>query len=150
MAMTGPGRGERIAAINVTPMADVMIVLLIIFMVTTPLISGGRVRAPPFAGSAAPIGEGPLTVSIGTDAVPYLGDIPVPGPRDLEEHLRGALAGTGGDPVVYVKAEGGLPYGVITRVLDQCREAGARRIALIAGGRPPIDRYPGDLASRKP
>jgi len=67
--------------------------------------------------------------------MPYFGEIPVPDPEILREQLRRAIASAGGDPVVYVKAEAGLPFAAVARVVDQCREAGAREVALIVESR---------------
>ena len=130
----GPAR-NRIAGINVTPMADVIIVLLIIFMVTTPLISTGRVRHLPAAQSAMEKKESPLTVWITAEAIPYFEDLPVLELEALRERLRSALAASTGDRVVYVKAEASLPYASVARVVDQCRLAGASQVALIVSAR---------------
>ena len=130
----GPAR-NRIAGINVTPMADVIIVLLIIFMVTTPLISGGRVRHLPTAQSATEKKESVLTVWITAEAIPYFDEVPVLDLDTLREQLRSALAASTGDRVVYVKAEATLPYASVARVVDQCRLAGASEVALIVSAR---------------
>jgi biopolymer transport protein ExbD len=135
----GQGR-NRIAGINVTPMADVIIVLLIIFMVTTPLINTGRVRHLPTAQSAIAKKETPVTVWITAEAIPYFDEVPVVDLEVLREQLRMALARSTQDRVVYVKAEAALPYSAVARVVDQCRQAGASQVALIVASgaaRPP-------------
>jgi biopolymer transport protein TolR len=142
MSMSVGQARNRISGINVTPMADVIIVLLIIFMVTTPLINSGRVRHLPTAQSAIAKKETPLTVWITAEAIPYFNEVPVLDLETLREQLRMALAASTGDRVVYVKAEAALPYSVVGRVVDQCRLAGASEVALIAAGatsrRPPL------------
>jgi biopolymer transport protein ExbD len=123
-------RGGRIAVINVTPMVDVMIVLLIIFMVSTPFIQAGRVRHPPLSETARATKEAALNVAIAADAMTYLNDVPVPRSEDLRGLLRVALE-SAPEALVHVKAEGALPYRTVARVLDDCRAAGAARVALV-------------------
>jgi biopolymer transport protein TolR len=134
MAMAAPNRGGRIAEINVTPMADVMIVLLIIFMVTVPLIAEGPVRDLPPAQHAAAKPAGPVVLSITSNEGVFLGTVPL-GRHELEERLRPALQGAR-ERVVHVRAPAGLPYFAVAGVLDACRRAGAEEIAFIALPRP--------------
>src|SRR5215467_1138463 len=87
MAMTGPGRGDLNSDINVTPLVDVMLVLLIIFMVTAPMLQTGvdldlpQVEAPPVADD-----DGKLILSLDKNGKVFLGDTPVEW-NDLEAKL---------------------------------------------------------------
>jgi biopolymer transport protein ExbD len=133
MAMTTAARGGAIAAINVTPMADVMIVLLIIFMVATPLIGEGRVRKLPAAETVAEKKQERTEVWLTADHSTYLGGNRLASIADLLPRLRERLdARPEAERVVHVKADADLPYAEVRRVLDLCREAGAEQVALIA------------------
>lgn len=132
MAMETGVRGGVMARINVTPMADIMIVLLIIFMVMTPLIEQGQVRHLPPAAHSREQKERAETVivSIAGDGVTYLGQRRLDTDQLLPE-VQGLLAGAA-DRVVYIKADEGLAYSKVQRVLDLCRAAGADEVALIS------------------
>src|SRR5512147_2380142 len=102
MAMTvGPGRKGAIADINVTPMADVMIVLLIIFMVATPIIAGSAVRLPDARHAATHAREGRAFIVVRADGSTLLDGAPV-GAAQVEERL--AARGTT-LPAVTVEAD---------------------------------------------
>jgi biopolymer transport protein ExbD len=135
MSMEVTRRGSAMAEINVTPMADVMIVLLIIFMVMTPLISSGQVRRLPPAAHSRDRQEKPstLVVSMTRESAIYLGQLRLGTLDELRPVLQPVLAAAAeADRVVYVKADEGLPYSEVRRVLDACRAAGAEEVALIA------------------
>lgn len=136
MAMNvGGKKGGAIADINVTPMADIMIVLLIIFMVITPLLQKGvSVTLPKAANSKEkPDTQNTVVVAVTKDLKLYLGSKPLAGESELEPLLReriDALPDT--DKIVYLKADVELPYSDVMRVMDMCRKAGAEEVALIA------------------
>jgi len=131
MAMQVGSRKGAIAAINVTPLADVMIVLLIIFMVMTPILTGSRgLKLPPAAHAHKQ--DPSLTVRVSRNGALTLGDSPVAGPVPLELELQERLEGRG-DRVVYVEADQDVGYPVVADVVDACRHAGAEQVALITG-----------------
>jgi biopolymer transport protein TolR len=135
MSLETRARGGIMAGINVTPMADIMIVLLIIFMVMTPLIDHGQVRHLPPAAHARERKETPDTVvvSMTRDGATYLGQRRLETRGQLLWTVRALLAGAAdSDRVVYIKADAGLAYSEVRRVMDACREAGAEEVALIA------------------
>jgi biopolymer transport protein ExbD len=132
--MIGTGSKDRFADINVTPMADVMIVLLIIFMVMTPILGEGPVRNLPEAAHTRAHEEGPLVVAIAADASVFVGDARVANTLELSNTLLRELGG--GHRQVQVKADAGLPYDEVARVLDACRAVGADEIAFVARPRP--------------
>src|SRR6185436_21082823 len=86
----GESRGAVIADINVTPMADVMIVLLIIFMVVTPMISKGvDVNLPKAANTAEKKNDSQaVEIAIRKDSVLFLGGVKVDGPADLRDKVK--------------------------------------------------------------
>ncbi len=134
MSMTAQRRRGNIAEINVTPMADVMIVLLIIFMVTIPMIAAGPVRDLPEAEHATAKGSGPIVVSIAADASVSVEGVPL-APDQVAARLASAFGGLRAR-IVYVRAASGLPYRVVADVLRSCRRAGAEEIGFIALPRP--------------
>jgi len=129
MAMSGgrPCRGA-IADINVTPMADVMIVLLIIFMVATPVIVGAPVPLPP-AFNAADQRRERLEVVVGTSGEVTADGLELSGSEALAEWISGRRA-SGAEPLVRVQADRGVAYREVARVLSACRRAGVADVAL--------------------
>ena len=131
MAMSvGRPRTGAIAEINVTPMADVMIVLLIIFMVATPVIVGAPVRLPP-AAHATDQRHGRLEVVVRASGEVTAGGLAFSGADTLGEWIS-ARRSSGAEAVVLVQAERGVPYGSVARVLSACRRAGVADVALAA------------------
>jgi biopolymer transport protein ExbD len=135
VAITRLGVNRRIADINVTPMADVIIVLLIIFMITLQAISEGPVRALPEATHTHKEDRGPVVVSVTGDLAMFVGASRVVTMQDLSERLHAELA-LSSTRLVQVRADAGLRYAQIAKVLEVCRSAGAEEVALIARPRP--------------
>ncbi len=131
----GGKKGGPMADINVTPMADIMIVLLIIFMVITPLLQKGvDVVLPKAANSKEkPDTDKTVVVAVKKDDTLYLGSKRMDGgENELKPLLReriDELPDT--DKVVYLKADVELAYSEVMKVMDWCREAGAEEVALI-------------------
>jgi biopolymer transport protein ExbD len=137
MAMNvGGAKGAAMSDINVTPMADIMIVLLIIFMVITPMLQKGVDVMLPNANNIKDRGNEPntVTVALDKDSLTYLGGKKLDNPNiELVPQLREKLEEMPpGDHLVYLKADQGLPYSEVMRVMDLCREAGVEEVALIA------------------
>ena len=113
--------------INVTPLVDVCLVLLIIFMVVTPLMVTGMPVELPRAASSESIRHQPLQVTINADRVLYVG-----GSVLRMEQLAGELQRIRAEsnrPVI-VRADKSLPYGDVVAVLDACRAAGFDEVGL--------------------
>jgi biopolymer transport protein ExbD len=132
--IVGKDKGGAIADINVTPMADIMIVLLIIFMVITPMLQKGVDVRLPVASNTAERKDEPktITVAIKRDATTYLNGIVVGKPElipQVKERLEEAPEGS---KMVFLKADSELPYADVMKVMDDLREAGVEEIALIA------------------
>ena len=128
------GKGRVMAAINVTPMADIMIVLLIIFMVITPLLGQDGVTLPSAANANdKKAGTDTLVISIRSDASVALGDDRLDNLGELALRLRERLdAGSPGGRPVYLRADESLPYSTVWTVLQVCREAGADEVGLLS------------------
>jgi biopolymer transport protein ExbD len=135
MAMSAAGRtGSVLAEINVTPMADIMIVLLIIFMVATPIMVRDEVRLPP-ADSARERKEDDRTIvlAVRRSGATLLGRERIDRPEALRLEVKRRLeALPEGRRTIHFKADEGLPYSVVQQVMDLCREAGAEELALMA------------------
>lgn len=124
------GRTGPLARIDVTPMADVIIVLLIIFMVTVPLLQQD-VDLPDAAHAARSSPEGQLVVTIEGDGTLRVGPHRLAGDAVLVDVLRDALRGRA-DGTVHLRADEALDYARVEAVLDACRVAGATRVAVAA------------------
>jgi biopolymer transport protein ExbD len=130
MAMSvGRRQNGAIAEINVTPMADVMIVLLIIFMVMTPVIVA-PVRLPDAAHATEQKGER-IEVVLGTNGFITAGQETFGSPEAFGDYLAVRAAG-GAGPTVLILADRGVAYTEVARVLAACRKAGTLEVALAA------------------
>lgn len=144
--LKGPSRGRKkhgaMAEINVVPYIDVMLVLLIIFMVTAPLITQGVKVDLPQATSKPmePDEKEPLIVSIKADGSYYinLGDKPQePVAADLiGERVAIVLRATPGTPV-YVGGDRAVPYGDVVKLMGLLQAAGAESVGLMTEDPPP-------------
>ena len=139
MAMaTDTGGGRRaMTDINVTPLVDVMLVLLIIFMVTAPILQQGvsidlpKVAAGPLTGE-----EEQLVVNVAKGGQVYLNDTAMTS-EQLKEKLR-AIVAARPDRQLYVRADQAVPYGQVMQVMGAVRDAGLIRVGLVT--EPPPDR----------
>jgi len=134
---TGSAGNDAISQINVTPLVDVMLVLLIIFMVTAPILQQGvPVDVPKVAGGPLAGQDEQLVVNVGKGGETYLNDTPMP-LEQLAEKLR-AIVAARPDRQLYVRADQAVPYGVVMRVMGAVRDAGLARVGLVT--EPPADR----------
>jgi len=126
--MLGGGGGNRpMAEINVTPFVDVVLVLLIIFMVTAPFLSGGlEIDLPKVATKGLDVHEG-LIISIRRDLTLAVGDKIVPA-RGFEDALKRARAA---ERPVFLKADQSVPYGTIVEYIARMRRAGVAQLGLV-------------------
>ena len=128
------GRRKRapMAEINVTPLVDVMLVLLIIFMVTAPLlVAGVPINLPDSRAKALDQGEKPVQISLDTDGRLFIDKDEVR-PADLPTRLAAIAAkGAAQGPQIYLRADRGLDYGEVMRVMGEINRAGLTRVALV-------------------
>ena len=115
--------------INVTPMVDVVLVLLLVFMVTAPMMSRGVDVQLPVANQPQIQPEDRITVSINAEGRVYVGDRPV-NLALLMDQLRGMTQGNP-DPVVYLRADENLRYAQVIQVMDLIKQAGIHRIGFV-------------------
>ncbi|GAA0576176.1 protein TolR [Rhizomicrobium electricum] len=133
-----PGGGRRggkrrpLAEINVTPFVDVMLVLLIIFMVTAPLLNPAIPVDLPHS-KAQPVSENrePLSVTIKKDGRIYLMDKPIAA-EDLVVRLK-AIAENGVEERIYVRGDTAVPYGRVIEVMGILNAAGFTKVGLVTG-----------------
>jgi biopolymer transport protein TolR len=129
----GRNRRAPMAEINVTPMVDVMLVLLIIFMVTAPLLMAGvPVNLPD--SNAKPLDsqeKEPVQLSLDDGGAVYLGDELIPASAIPVRFA--ALAPTGGaePPQIQLRADTNLDYGAVMRVMGELNRAGLNRVSLV-------------------
>lgn len=133
MAMAVSKQGGSIAEINVTPMADVVIVLLIIMMMAVPFLNEGRVRNLPETVQAQNLG-GQIVLSVAADATLDIGSKPVL-LTELPERLATLLAASR-DSRIQLKVDRELAYSALVPVLGVCRRAGASEIAFVTLPKP--------------
>ena len=133
MSSGGGNLSEVNSEINVTPMADIMLVLLIIFMITTPLLQDGIAvnKAKVRNAQEAPEVEGKesTTVTITRSQEIYVNDTAV-APEDLLDELRARVALAPEKPL-FVKSDIAAPYGMIVSVVNKARDSGVERIGLL-------------------
>jgi biopolymer transport protein TolR len=130
---TGNAGGTSVKSdINVTPMIDVMLVLLIIFMIVTPLIAAGFKATLPKGKNLDPRPEGDNEVILGIDQSGryFLNGRALP-EGTLEDQLRGIFAARTEDKILYFKADNKLKYSRIQEGVEMARAAGARVLSAI-------------------
>jgi len=122
--------------INVTPLVDVMLVLLIIFMVATPMLHQGiQVALPRADARNLPLKvQDPIVLSINRDGEVFLRDARVP-LADLADRVKDRLAGRP-DDTVFLKGDRGVPYGRVIEVLDRLHRSGIVHVGMVTE-RPP-------------
>ena len=143
MGASLPSRSRRhghrrapMSEINVTPLVDVMLVLLIIFMITAPLlVAGVPVDLPESRAGALDQQAEPVQVAIDAGGAITIDDKPV-----ADAGLPAALAGIAASPQpaegrrIYLRADRGLDYGRVMRVMGELNRAGLNRVALVSVG----------------
>jgi biopolymer transport protein TolR len=139
-AFAAPGRGRRrrggrgrrgaLSEINVTPLVDVMLVLLIIFMISAPLLTAGvPLELPKTEASALQDQSEPLTVSIRQDGSVWIKEAAVPFPT-LAPRLR-EMAGPDSTKPIYVRADAKTPYEKVAQVMAALQVSGFSAIDLV-------------------
>jgi biopolymer transport protein TolR len=128
------GRDSRapMSEINVTPLVDVMLVLLIIFMVTAPLLKAAvPIELPESRAKAMSEEAQQLTITIRRDGVIYLEDAPL-SPGELADRLAAVPAGPDGrPPLVTLRADRAIDYGTVMGVMGELNRAGFTSISLV-------------------
>jgi biopolymer transport protein TolR len=126
----GRGRGGVISEINVTPLVDVMLVLLIIFMVAAPMLTVGvPIDLPETQAKAMNSDTQPITISVNTTGQIYLQETPI-AIDEIVPKLQ-AIATTGYNERIYVRGDTAAAYGGVMKVMAQISAAGYKNIGLV-------------------
>ena len=135
LASGGARRGRRkpvMAEINVTPMVDVMLVLLIIFMVSAPLLTVGvPLDLPQTQAKSLDQDKNPLTLSVNLKGQVFLNDSEI-AVDELVPKLKAITEARGGlDERIFVRGDRKVDYGTVMKVMGRLSQAGFRRVALV-------------------
>jgi biopolymer transport protein TolR len=116
--------------INVTPMVDVMLVLLIIFMVAAPLLTVGvPIELPQSQGKQLESNKEPLTISVSGNGDVFIGETKVP-LDEVPKKLK-AIAKNGVEEQIFVRGDKGTTYGVVMRVMGRISAGGFKKVSLV-------------------
>ncbi len=130
MGASSPSRKKMMSEINITPFVDVMLVLLIIFMVTAPLMQQGlEVELPKTASSGVSSSEKPFVLTIKANKTLLIGEATVP-TKNLRSKLK-AIFETRTNKQIYIKADRRVDYGTVAEAMAEVRAAGIYKIGLI-------------------
>ncbi len=130
MAFEPGQRGQFVSQINVTPLVDVMLVLLVIFMVTAPIIQQGvEVNLPKVKAAALPGKEEQFVVSITRGSDIYLNDAKL-SESELTEKLS-AISRERPDRQVFIRADDQVPYGEVIRTMAAIKAAGIENVGMV-------------------
>ncbi len=144
-----PSQAKLMADINVTPMVDVMLVLLVIFMVTAPLLmSGVKVELPKNVAQPITQPKKPIVVTLAEDRSLYIRDEKVD--ADSLVPRLSALRGADNDTVVYVRADRKIPYGDVMSLLGRLGASGFQRISLLSHAQKQDAAVPAPTAAATP
>ena len=127
----GNGRriGTSLAEINIVPLVDVVLVLLLIFMLTAPMMYRGIDVNLPRAAAKPTAVEERLVLTVTKDRTLFLNDKRI-APGGLEGSLRDAFRNRT-DKTLYLKADAGLNYGAVVETMDRVRRAGIERLGMV-------------------
>jgi biopolymer transport protein TolR len=135
-----PGGGRRSRArrhspmheINVTPFVDVMLVLLIIFMVTAPLLTSGvPLELPEAKGQQLQANKDPLTISVQKDGKVYIQETQIE-LGEIAGKLKAITSARGGsDEPIFVRGDKGIDYGTVMRVMSRIKQGGFNKVSLV-------------------
>src|ERR1700751_2204080 len=130
MAFEPGQRGSLVSQINVTPLVDVMLVLLVIFMVTAPIIQQGvEVSLPKVKAQALPGKEEQFVVSITRGSEIYLNDSKLSA-DELTDKLK-AISQERPDRQVFIRADDQVPYGEVIRTMAAIKSAGIENVGMV-------------------
>jgi biopolymer transport protein ExbD/biopolymer transport protein TolR len=127
---TSQGRTQTaLAEINITPLVDVVLVLLVIFMISAPVLQSGIEVAVPKTKTVHEITEQRMVVTIDSEQRVFLGDQPI-NLADLPARLKNP-SGDDSKKVIYLRADEKVPFGAFASVMDAVKQAGITNISIV-------------------
>ncbi len=123
------GPSTSLSEINVTPMVDVMLVLLIIFMISAPLLQSGVQLELPRGNVDMPVNEDHLVLSLDADGKHYLNDTYLQ-PEVMLEKVGKAVAASK-EKTVYIRGDAAIPYGKVMALISNLKESGIEQVSLV-------------------
>lgn len=131
MAFSTKGRTQTaLAEINITPLVDVVLVLLLIFMLTAPVLQSGIDVAIPKTRTVSQVTDERMVVTIDHDQNVFLQDKPV-NVNELPARLRTVGKGDPAKRVIYLRADERVPFGAFASVMDAVKQAGITNISIV-------------------
>jgi biopolymer transport protein TolR len=147
-AYVNRGGGSRLSEINVTPLVDVMLVLLVIFMVTAPMLEQNQsqinVDLPQVIAAPTNIAEDAIVITVDRGRKVFINDRPID-PAELKARLIGLFKGRTRKEV-FLRADRAVPYGEVVKAMAAIREAGITRLNMVTD---PVDGSPGKSSPGK-
>ena len=131
MAFSAKGRTQTaLAEINITPLVDVVLVLLLIFMLTAPVLQSGVEVAIPKTRSVNQLTEERMVVTIDKNQNVFLQDKPV-NVADLTSRLKSVGTADPAKRIIYLRADEAVPFGAFASVMDAVKQAGVTNISIV-------------------
>lgn len=128
--VSGKQSHSTLSEINVTPLVDVMLVLLIIFMITAPMLQQGvEVDLPAAAGTPQATAQDEIILTVTQNGMIYLNQTAYT-LEDLHPKLRALAQNRPGQPY-FLRADAAVPYGTVVQVMDVIKQAGIEQLGLI-------------------
>jgi len=128
--MAGDNKNGLMSDINVTPFVDVMLVLLIIFMVTAPMMSQGvSVSLPEATSEPLPAEADQLIITINKSNRIFINDYPVE--LDFLREKMASIIQSRRNREVYLRADKEIPYGMVVRVMSEIKDAGVEKLGMV-------------------
>ncbi len=147
-AYVNRGGGSRLSEINVTPLVDVMLVLLVIFMVTAPMLEQNQsqinVDLPQVTAAPANIAEDAIVITVDRDSKLFINDRPID-QSELQARLTALFKGRARKEN-FLRADRTVPYGEVVRAMSAIRKAGITRLNMVTD---PVETSSGKSSSRK-
>ncbi len=135
--MKTSGKGRLMSDINVTPFVDVMLVLLVIFMVTAPMMTHGvKVEAPQTSHKKMAVNEDALVITVDASRRVFINNYQL-NASDVRKKLP-TILDVKQSREVYLKADKSLPYGLVMDVMAQIRDAGIEKIGMVTEPAPVV------------
>ena len=131
MAIKSRGKRKIMSEMNLTPLIDVMLVLLVIFMITAPLLTiGVKVDLPKVAASSVNDNDTSIVVFIDKSGQVFVGDV-LTSTYTLADKLNAIIGTSVKDPKIFVKGDKSINYGAIMEVMGAINRAGFKKVVLV-------------------